>query len=1015
MSKFVWSPAQELAIKYTDSNVLISAGAGSGKTAVLTERIYQLVKNGADLNRFLVLTFTNAAAAEMKTRIRKKIVGDENTKHLAIKIETSHIETFDAFALFLVKKYAFRLGLSPNIKVIDNTLLTIEQNKIRDNIITYLYDTYNGDFIDLVNTYCVKNDKQIREYINSICRVAELSRNRDEFLDSFIDTYFDENRLNGFVDEKYQMMVSTINEAINNAYLLEDEEDATAIIDSLKDLLDKGKDYDSLVTAYSTYKFPAKPRRADYGSEMRDAIKGLLSKVMALNETFGLRKDIINQYMSTKKHVATLIDIVKKVEKQLDAFKKEKNSYSFSDIANFALQILDIPEICEDMKNYFQYILVDEYQDTSALQEIVINKLSKNNVCMVGDVKQSIYRFRFADCTIFQEKYNLYKDNEGGKLIALNTSYRSRHEIVDLVNEMFASLMDERFNPIDYKDGHTFEYGFTKYNSLLDKKDDDYKLKVYRYQVDPLKGVANQEIDIMAIDIINKINNKYQVYDPSIDAMRDCTFKDFAIIIDRGTWFEDIKEKFSEYGIPTKMQYDESVKDSTVAYVLKNLLIIYDSVLKQDFENPKFVHAYVSIARSFLMQYSDQAIYEIVKDHSYSQTSIIEKMNSVVSKVDNAPLSNVLKTIVEEFEIYKNAIKLTHFAANTNKIELFVNLTFSMDELGFDIADLIQYFEDLKTFDLDIPYVDTDVGENSVTLITIHRSKGLEYPFIYLPGLTSRFPGGNSTAFLIDQKYGAVLPKTGNNTPSSLFNHLIKYHENKERFEERLRLLYVAVTRARERVIMLYGQKENDNTLVLNPASANNYKTLINYLGYQEKYGVDFGLTYEPLKNPIKQLNKITVEQHNIDVEPEEIIKKKASKQKDDSVNDSLLEFGTEIHYLLEIADYETRDLSFIKDGRKRKYINNVLSAKIFENVKNNEVLHEFSFFDEKNGVSGTIDCLIKKKDEIDIVDFKLKHLDDEKYVLQLHTYRDYIKQITDLPIKMYLISAITGEVKEIE
>ena len=207
---------------------------------------------------------------------------------------------------------------------------------------------------------------------------------------------------------------------------------------------------------------------------------------------------------------------------------------------------------------------------------------------------------------------------------------------------MFASLMDERFNPIDYKDGHTFEYGFTKYNSLVDKKD-DYKLKVYRYQVDPLKGVANQEIDIMAIDIINKINNKYQVYDPSIDAMRDCTFKDFAIIIDRGTWFEDIKEKFSEYGIPTKMQYDESVKDSTVAYVLKNLLIIYDSVLKQDFENPKFVHAYVSIARSFLMQYSDQNIYEIVKGHSYSQTSIIEKMNSVVSKVENAPLSNVLK------------------------------------------------------------------------------------------------------------------------------------------------------------------------------------------------------------------------------------------------------------------------------------------------------------------------------------------------------------------------------------
>ena len=142
---------------------------------------------------------------------------------------------------------------------------------------------------------------------------------------------------------------------------------------------------------------------------------------------------------------------------------------------------------------------------------------------------------------------------------------------------------------------------------------------------------------------------------------------------------------------------------------------------------------------------------------------------------------------------------------------------------------------------------------------------------------------------------------------------------------------------------------------------------------------------------------------------------KRASKELDIDVDEKLLEFGNEIHYLLENVNFETKDLSMIKDFRKRKYVNNVISQDLFKNVKNSQVLHEFPFKDEQNHTNGIIDCLLLKDDEVDIIDFKLKHLDDDKYVLQLHTYYDYIKQITDLPIKMYLIGAITGEVKEIE
>lgn len=1014
MSDYTYSPNQKLAITYTDSNALVSAGAGSGKTAVLTQRIYELVKNGADLSRFLVLTFTNAASAEMKSRIRKKLVEDESTRHLASRIETTHIETFDAFALFLVKKYAFRLGLSPNIKIIDNTLLSIQTNKIRDSFITYLYNNKDSDFLDLISTYCIKNDNQIRQYIIDLCHHVELMRNRDEYIDAFVDHFFDENRLNGFVDDKYRLMIQAINDAIDQASLLEDTDDADRIIESLNVLLEKGTDYDSLVTAYSEFKFPNKGKKATFDADFRASLKETFVKSMATKETFGLREDIINQFVSSKKHVQTLLRIVKHIEHELDTFKREKGSYSFGDIASFALQVLDIPEICKDMSEYFQYILVDEYQDTSAIQELVINKLARNNVCMVGDVKQSIYRFRFADCTIFQEKYDSYKDNKGGKLIDLNTSYRSRKEIVDVVNEIFEQLMVKQYNPINYKDGHHFEYGFTDYDSLIDDKE-DYKLKVYRYPIIKGKSACDQESEIMAIDIINKINKKYQVYDSDKKIFRDCSFKDFAIIIDRGKWFDDIKSKFSQYGIPVKVLYDEPVKDSSVAYVLKNLLILLNASFNENYEDDKVKHAFISIARSFLLEYKDQDIYEIVKKGDYLNTDIVKKIDNIKEKVRYSPLSVMLKTLVDEFDIYRNCIKLTHFAANTNKIELFINLTKSMDELGYTIEDLIQYFEDLKTFDLDIPYVDTDVSEDSVTLITIHRSKGLEYPIIYLPGLTSKFNSSNATSFLVDKKYGAVLPITGNTNYSSLFNHLIKLEESKANYEERLRLLYVAITRARERIIMLYGTKENGDGVIINPTTCSSYRSIVHYLGLENKYGVDFVFPFQALKKEEKEIAWEETQIKEISVKPEEMVSKRASKTLDDSISKELLEFGTEIHYLLEIANYETKDLSFISQPRMKRYVMNVLQSKIFENVKNNQVLHEFPFFDEENGVNGVIDCLVMKNDEVDIVDFKLKRLDDDKYVLQLHTYYDYIKQITDLPIKMYLISAITGEVKEVE
>ena len=1013
MSEIKWSPAQESAITSVDSNVLLSAGAGSGKTAVLTERIYQLVKNGADLSRFLVLTFTNAASAEMKKRIRERLLGDEKLSGYTSIIENSHIETFDSFALFLVKRYAFRLGVSPNIGILDGTLLDIQRNNICNNLITYLYINKDSDFLDLISRYCSKNDNQIRDYILELSKTAGNQLNKDEYLSNFIKHYFDEERLNKIIDEKLKSMANAIETAIKEAEGLENPEDATNIINYLEDLLTCANDYDSLVAKIDLNSFPGKTKTPTSDKDYRDYIKSKLGKVLVGEQEFGSRQEIIDQYMSSKKDVETMLKIVQQIEKELDAFKKEKSLYPFADVAALALKALDMPDIREDMSNYFQYILVDEYQDTSLLQELVINKLERNNVCMVGDIKQSIYRFRNADCTLFQEKFDLYKDGKGGKLINLNTSYRSRKEIVDIVNEMFEKLMTPKSNPIDYSQGHNFEYGFKKYEELMDPNE-DYKLKVYRYPIEKGKSSLEVETNIIALDIYNKIQKKYQVYDSSTKSFRNCTLKDFAIIVDKGSNFDKIKAILSNHNLAVKVVYDEPVRDSELVLVLKNLLVLFSKVSNEEYDD-KFKHAFVSISRSFVIEDKDQTIFDYVKNGNYYDSPLLKKIYSVVNRCKYMSLETILCELVDGFKIYDQLNKLTKFSNNVNKIELFVNLAKEMDSLGMPLEGLISYFEDLNNFDLEISYVDKDVSENSITLITIHRSKGLEYPIVYLPGLTSSFTHSAQTAFLINDKYGPLLPGVGNNAKSSLFNHLLKLDEAKADFEERLRLFYVAVTRARERLIMVYGMKENGEPNIIEATSCNSFAKLIHYLGLEMKYGIDAPSIDKNIVRIEGQLPEKHITVSSIDVKPVEKIKKRASKEQTSEVNEELLEFGSEIHYLLEIADYETKDLSFVKDSKMQRYVRNVLYSEIFKNVKNNQILHEFSFFDEKNNVNGIIDCMVNKDDEIDIIDFKLKNLDDNKYVLQLHTYRDYIEQITEKKIKLYLISAITGEVKEIE
>ena len=1010
-----WSPNQEQAITEVGSNILVSAGAGSGKTAVLTERIYRLVKQGTPISRFLVLTFTKAASAEMKQRIRKKLLEDPECAHLAGDIENAHIETFDAFSLFLVKKYAYVLGIPGDVTNVDKSLINIKLQKIISDVFNEYYEKEDPALIKLVSRYCVKNDDELRKFLLNICEFANKQINKYEFLDNFIDTYFNETFLSNIVEEKYKQDIDTIKMIIENVYQLENTTDVDNLLAVLDPLL-QTKNYDELYEKLKTVEVPRKPSGGSDGA-LRSAIKDSIDKLLPKNGDFGTKQEIINSYLENKDLVTLLITLAKKCIEQLDQFKKERNAYAFEDIASMAVRLIENKEISEDMKSYFDYILVDEYQDTSDIQERVISAIGKDNIYMVGDVKQSIYRFRNANCSIFQDKFINYKKEIGGKEIDLNKSFRSREEVVNAINELFLILMDPKVNPIDYKMGHDFEFGRKEYSTCIDNKNPDYKLSIPTYYYEKEKEATQTEIEFIASDIIDKINNHYKVFEPvnGQPALRDVTFKDFAIIIDRKTSFDLYKKVFTAHSIPLKNSASEGVIGSTVALTIKNLITLYNCIAKGDYESETFVHSFVGLHRSFLIKEKDQKIYDYVSLNAYRISPVVEKLTCIAEENVNTSVYSIVYKLIDEFDVYHLMPTIGNVVSNIQKIETLLDLSKNMDVLGYKLDDFVQYFKDLDEFKQDMDFSDTSVSENAVEIMTIHHSKGLEYPICYFPGLTKQFSREEiKSAYIINKKYGIILPISGETNLVSLFASQVKRDFVIDDYEEKIRVLYVALTRAKERIIIPLGLKEKESTK-LDHRFVNTFKEMLLCSGIVNKYGSEMKIKTNALVEVPTEVEALKFYVKSINVQAKEIEKKRASKERSEEVNDELLEFGNEIHYLLEVVDYERKDTSFIKNLRYRKYIDNVLSLNLFKDVKNSEIRHEFSFFDQTNGVNGVIDCLIIKDDHIDIIDFKLKNIDDEKYVLQLHKYRDYIYSITNKKVHTYLISVVDKEVKEVE
>ena len=846
MSKF--SDEQLKAIN-SSGNVIVSAGAGSGKTTVLTERVKRNIlgetesKIKVSLNELLILTFTKDAAASMKAKIKEKLEGVEELKNLVPLVDSAHIDTFDAYAQFVVTKYGYLENYPSNISIVSDDILSVKcANFIRD-ILDELYENQDEDIMKFANAYLVKSDDEFFKFLRTIF-IDIINKKSDaiEFLTQYKKDVLTKNFFNDLFRECDKKLVEAIKKLSSltelllskgiKEYLLNvintlSSVDSIEKLIEVKDSLDESKKLSSI----SKENINITLLTSDDENELIKEIKETYSTILhfaSINEKDFNLYDLDNQI----EFLNVIVDkIFIPLIKRINEFKFDTGYFTFSDIAKMAISIIkNHDEVREELKNKFKLIMIDEYQDTSYEQEEFINLIANNNVFCVGDIKQSIYRFRGAKPDLFKEKYDAYSAKIGGEAINMNTNYRSRKEILEPINDMFSRLMVDDFGGANYKKDHIINPGNKKYDEAAKTKEINGFSELHNADILGLlsggEGASKGEkIDagnaaLIALDIKKRIENHYQVYDASKDIVRDAKYSDFTVLTYKTTKFGIYQNVFKQFGIPVNIVFKDSISKDLGVKIIANLLRLLYLLGKKDTSQneTEIKHLYFSILRSHLYEISDSELYEMFKNGDFKGQLIFKHFQELGNKYSNKPMKDVYLSIFKDLPIIESSYKISNVFSGLDKNEILYSKIKSMDLIGYNLNDFSSYFDDIESFDIKMEQSVFSEASDAVTMTTCHASKGLEYPLVYLSQLADFNTGGgkgkNKTYKVIGNYFFLPLFSDAKNSSHFFDIALSDPLDEKEDRAERLRLFYVALTRAKEDIVFVYNSlqpnKEED-------------------------------------------------------------------------------------------------------------------------------------------------------------------------------------------------------------
>ena len=1018
-----WTKEQELAIYKDNSNIIVSAGAGSGKTAVLTARVIRKLKDGVDINKLLVLTFTNEAAGEMKARIRKAISKEPSLKEQLDYIDGAYITTFDSFALSILRKYHYAIGASRNISIIDSSVINIKKEEAIDKIFNELYSVKDSDFLKLIGDFCVKDDSEIKKSILKISNSLDMKLDKSEFLDTYTLKFYDNDYISNLACD-YLSKIISIKDEINNLYekvlSMEESKVCEEYTSSLSSLINSDS-YDKIKSNLNI----SLPKKVELKKE-KDEIKSLIDSLKELT-IYETEDEIVSSYLSTRPYALAIINIIKKLDFEINSYKEKNNSYEFVDVSKMAINIVkNNPSICDEIKYFYNEIMVDEYQDTNDLQEIFISCIANNNVYMVGDIKQSIYRFRNANPLIFKDKYDNYSTGNNGFKIDLTKNFRSREEVLSDINTIFDKIMDNALGGANYSESHRMVFGLEDYEKESDKDVSNY-LSFYNYSLED-KTYSNDEVEafIIAKDIKSKINSGYKVFDKETKALRNVTYDDFCIIMDRGTSFDLYKKIFEFENIPLVMYKDEVLTTSDDILILKNIVGFIIKIKKKEFDT-EFKYLFTSIARSYLFEYSDDYIFSCFKNRDFMDNDIFSISKEIAKVLDEISTSDFISLIVDKFSFYKKIVKTNGINGIIVRTLYLKNIVKNLESLGYTSYDLKDYFDKMIDEELDIKYKLNNDVSGSVKIMNIHKSKGLEFPVCYYSGLYKKFNIRDfNDRFMFDNKYGIITPYYNEGIGSVISKTLAKDEYIKEEISEKIRLLYVALTRAREKMIFvcpLDDEIYNDDKLV-NINDRLKYRSFLDIVNtikneFEGKVKSISDLSfvtkdYQKVKDiKLNNYDSSPLPIKEVSIEYNSLTENKFSKNSNKLLTKEelyIVNKGLDVHYAFEVTDFKNPDFN-IKYG---EYVKRFLDNDLFKNVKDAKVFKEYEFMYEENNSKyhGIIDLMLMYKDHVDIIDYKLSNIDDSNYMKQLNGYKNYISEKTGLSINTYLYSIEKDEFK---
>ncbi|QWB99382.1 UvrD-helicase domain-containing protein [Mycoplasmatota bacterium] len=1035
-----YTKSQSDAIHHEGENILVSASAGSGKTGVLKARVLRKLKQGIDIDQLIVLTFTEAAAEEMKSRIIDELK-KEHLNEQMIKLDNAIISTFDAFTLRLVKEYYYLLDLPSDIGISDKLLIEMESQKLLDDMIKSYYESHDQDFEDMIKLLFSGSDNFLKTAILNLSKSIKKIPNYIEILEHYHDKY-NQSMLEGAYKRYFDYIKRDLDFIrqnfkvyyINNYHLY--NEACDSYLDTCMNLYDdlvKTDDIEVLKRKIASFNLPTRPRKprgveewlhTDESYKQVKKIKQELESAHLLDDS-----DYQDTWLETNPRVKVILQMTKEYLLRLKTIQKEKNLYSFDDIMAFAIRLLEEEK---DIRTFYQNeineILIDEYQDTNDLQDYFISLIANHNIFMVGDVKQSIYRFRDANPKNFMRIFSEYSNLDGGKAIRLKENFRSNRFLLDRINDLFLNIMNENRGGVNYRDNHGLVSGFPDDFGLNQKNQPIHTLfydpKVILEKYDHL---TKDEIEVMIVanDIKRKIDSRQAIFDGN--DFRPIEYKDITILVDRKTNFPKYKKVLSDYGIPVEVYSDEVFTESEEIIFLYQFLILIQCMRDPSYYKQYFKGAIYSVARSFVYQVPDSLIlsYIINDDFGFSNLDkhkdlkrIKDDLTYISKKVDLFPNVFLIDAIYERLNIYGKIALLDTPESKAKKLDFFRDLVKGQKEKDF--VDLIQYLEFVNQEQgLDIDYTESKGQVEAVKLMSIHKSKGLQFPIVYMLGLKKQFNfQENKDLFNFSPDYGILTHSYQQGFYRNFLENLYLRSIKEEDDSEKIRLLYVALTRAKEEINLVL---EATDSLNESKITFSNYLEMF-YYGYQlvaKDVITDLKLPLIEEKSHTKTRDK-KIEHLIFSFNEEELDELRYSKSSSSFYSDQTilnLDYGNEIHEILENIDFahlkeQVNTLpSEIKDGLL--YLS---QTPMFQSLDEPKYYQEFEFMDHHDGYlsNGVIDLLIEDKDKIYILDYKLKDIDDLSYEKQIKGYYDYIKKISNKEIQGYLFSILEKKLKRV-